>query len=208
MRGLSLTLALVWASPAWAQVAPVIDNARVTVRDISLSPGAPPMTQTYDHDYVTLFLTGGTTRTNGAVVMHRAGDAVFHPAGTALDAAVSGHPRLVVVELKDTHTPPLINKTSYPLAFPRPAAKNVLENNKVRVWDYTWRQGKPTPMHYHDKDIVVIYLGEGTLDSVTPDGKHTPTLHHPGEIRFNKGDRSHYEVLTQGSQSAILMELK
>ena len=32
-------LAPVWATPAWAQPAPVIDNARVTVRDVVLQPG-------------------------------------------------------------------------------------------------------------------------------------------------------------------------
>ena len=174
---LCVGLALSAASPSWALPAPVIDNERVTVRDLALVPGEPGVKLTHDHDYVILFLVGGGMRTSGTIETHKAGDAVYHHAGTEIDVAVSGHPRLVVVDLKDFRPAPLVNKTGYPLAFPRPGAKKVLENSKVTVWNYAWQPGKPTPMHYHDKDVVVVYRGGGTLDSVTPDGKHTLTAH-------------------------------
>ncbi len=102
----------------------------------------------------------------------------------------------------------MANRSGYPLAFPRPGSKKMLENDRVIVWNYAWAPGKPTPMHYHDKDVVVVYRKSGTLDSVTPDGRHTETAHSFGEIRFNKGARSHYELLTRGRQSAIMTELK
>ncbi len=204
----AFVLALLAYAPALAQPAPVIDNARVTVRDIALAPGQPVRLE-HARNYVTLFLGGGTIRVNGASVTHEAGDAVYGHGGTETDQAVNGIPRLIVVDLNETRpAPPLANPTRYPLAFPRPGVKKVLENDRMIVWNYVWQPGKPTPMHYHDKDVVVVYRGDGTLDSVTPDGKHTPTAHHAGEIRFNKGDRSHYELLTQGAQSAIMMELK
>lgn len=63
-------------------------------------------------------------------------------------------------------------------------------------------------MHFHDKDVIVIYHDRGTLDSVTPDGKHARTLHVPGEIRFNRGDRSHYELLVGGRRSATMIGLQ
>jgi hypothetical protein len=180
--------------PALGQGAPVIENDRVTVRYIP---------------YVIMFLAGGEIRVNGKAEVHVAGDAVYRLAGSEIDQAVSGRPRLVVVDLNETQPPaPLVNATKYPLAFPRPGVKKVLENNRIIVWNYAWQPGKPTPMHFHDKDVVVIYRGEGTLDSITPDGKHAVTPHHVGEIRFNKGNRSHYELLTNGTQSAIMMELK
>jgi quercetin dioxygenase-like cupin family protein len=203
-----LSLALLSATPVLAQPAPVIDNARVIVRDVTLASGEKVRTE-HARDYVTIFLIGGEMRVNGAPVSHQAGDAVYAQAGSETDEAIGGNPRLVVVDLNEAKpAPPLANKTRYPLAFPRPGVKKVLENDKVIVWNYAWEPGKPTPMHYHDKDVVVVYRGEGTLDSVTPDGEHTPTAHHVGEIRFNKGDRAHYELLTQGAQSAIMVELK
>jgi quercetin dioxygenase-like cupin family protein len=202
-------LALVLAAgPALGQGAPLIDNSRVTVRDIALSDGQA-LTLKYAHPYVVVFLEGGSLRVNGRVETHKAGDAVYQPAGSETDQAISGRPRLVIVDLNETQPPPpLSNTTRYPLAFPRPGVKKVLENDKVIVWNYSWQPGKPTPMHFHDKDVVVIYRGEGTLDSVTPNGKHTVTPHHFGEIRFNKGNRSHYELLTKGAQSATMIELK
>lgn len=208
LRCAALALALI-AGPAFGQDAPVIDNSRVTVRDITLSPGTAALTLKHAHPYVTMFLEGGSLRINGQVETHRVGDAVYRPAGSEIDQALSGRPRLVVVDLNETQPPPpLPNPTQYPLAFPRPGVKKVLENDRVIVWNYAWQPGKPTPMHFHDKDVVVIYRSEGTLDSVTPDGKHAVTPHHFGEIRFNKANRSHYELLAQGAQSAIMMELK
>ena len=46
------------------------------------------------------------------------------------------------------------------------------------------------------------------MHSVTPDGKHTPTAHHMGEIRFNKGNRAHFELLTSGKLGATMVELQ
>jgi hypothetical protein len=178
-----------------------------------LAAGQPGAALKHDHDFVTLFLIDGIIRTTGPdgknqIAARKAGEAVFHQRGTETDQAISGNPRLIVVDLKDVRAVPMANRSGYPLAFPRPGSKKMLENDRVVVWNYAWAPGKPTPMHYHDKDVVVVYRESGTLDSVTPDGKHTETAHSFGEIRFNKGARSHYELLTRGHQSAIMTELK
>ena len=41
--------------------------------------------------------------------------------------------------------------------------KKLLENARVIVWDYTWTPGVATPMHFHDKDVVVYYQEDGDL---------------------------------------------
>jgi hypothetical protein len=202
--------------PVQAQVvSPVIDNPRVTVRDVTLVPGRPGVLVQHDTDFAIMFLTGGKIRTTDAagktrIVQRQAGGAVYGTKGTEeKNEVVSELPaRLVMIELKDFRMAPTINKTGYPAAFPRPGSKKVLENNRIVVWNYDWTLGKPTPLHYHDKDVVLVYRGNGTLKSVTPDGKGVTTEHKFGEIRFNKGDRSHYELLTSGQQGAIMMELK
>ncbi len=220
MRMLCAGLVLLAVAPAAAaqaqtQTAPVIDNDRVTVWDVKLGLGESAPATPKDLDSVTLFLEGGTIRSTDAaghstIRTYRYGAALFAPRGTArTDRLVSGGPaHEILVALKDKPVPPAVNHSGYPPAFPRKHAVKALENDRVIVWSYSWSPGVATPMHYHDKDVVVVYRGEGTLDSVTPDGTHTPTAHHAGEIRFNKGDRTHYELLTQGQQSAIMMELK
>ncbi len=211
----TIWLACAVAAVLGAADAPVIDNERVTVRDITLSAGTPGAMERHANDFVTMFLTGGQIRTTGAdgktsVTTRNAGDAVFGRKGTEeKEEVISGGPaRLIVVDLKDHPVPPMANKSGLPAAFPRPGSKKILENDRVIVWNYTWMPGVPTPMHYHDKDVVVVYRYDGSLKSTTPSGEVVVNEYKFGTIRFNKADRSHTEELVKGQQSAIMMELK
>ena len=163
---------------------PVIDNDRVSVLDVNnISVAAQP---------------------NDAVVVALSGTAVFVPKGAR--ANISG--RLFVINLKDHPVPPIENKSGYPLAFPRPGAKKVFENDGVIIWDSTWTPGVATPMHFHDKDVVVVFLEDGDLKSTTPDGKEVVNKYTTGTVRFNQRDRTHTETLINGKQRAIITELK
>jgi hypothetical protein len=162
---------------------PVIDNDRVAVWDVTDSANAQPF---------------------DAVVVSLSGSAVFVAKGTT--PKIDG--RSVVIDLKDHPVAPIANTSGYPLAFPRPGSKKLLENARVIVWDYTWTPGVPTPMHFHDKDVVVVFLEDGDLKSTTPDGKATVNSYSFDTIRFNSRDRVHTETLVRGSQHAIITELK
>jgi len=63
-------------------------------------------------------------------------------------------------------------------------------------------------MHFHDKDVVVIYFGNGSLKSTTPDGKSVVNKWTTGDTRFNLRDRVHTETLLDGQLRAIITELK
>jgi hypothetical protein len=114
---------------------PVLDNERVTVWDTTTS--LPPS----QHDFI-------------AISLSHIGTAVLGHQG---EVAGKNGARTVVVELKDHPLPPIANASGYPLAFPRPNARKLLESDKVVVWDNVWHMGKPTPMHFHDKDALVVY---------------------------------------------------
>ena len=163
---------------------PLIDNDRVSVLDVA--------------DYST------SAQPNDAVVVSLAGNAVYVPKGAT--SKISG--RLFVIDLKDHPVPPIENKSGYPLAFPRPGTKKLFENDRVIVWDSTWTPGVATPMHFHDKDVVVIFLEDGDLKSTTPDGKEVLNKYTSGTVRFNQRDRTHTETLMNGKQRAIITELK
>jgi hypothetical protein len=180
---LLLCLMLFQAAPPTA-TKPVIDNDRVSVLDVTnVSVAAQP---------------------NDAVVVALSGTAVFVPKGAR--ANISG--RLFVIDLKDHPVPPIENKSGYPLAFPRPGTKKVFENDRVIIWDSTWTPGVATPMHFHDKDVVVVFLEDGDLKSTTLDGKETVNKYTTGTVRFNQRDRIHTETLMNGKQRAIITELK
>lgn len=210
--GLPLLAANLVAAP---QPAPVIDNERVIVWDVILSKGVSGPATPPGVDTVIMFLEGGSIRTvaadgTGTTTTRKFGDAVFVPKGSnATDTLVSdGAAHEIVIALKDHPTPAIPNTTGYPAAFPRPGSVNMLDNERVSVWHYSWVPDVPTPMHFHDKDIVVAFRYDGALKSVTPDGASAINPNKAGDIRFNKGNRAHYEVLTTQRQSAVMMELK
>jgi hypothetical protein len=144
------------------------------------------------------------------VLTRKAGDAVFEPKGTSMaEEVISGDSaREAVIELKDHKVEPLPNTSLLPDAFPRQGSKKLLENDRVTVWDYRWLPEKPTVMHFHGKDVVVIYLEDGVLRSVTPDGTTADNTFSAPTIRFSPRNRTHYEQLMSGSERAIATELK
>ncbi len=194
----------------WAQsAAPLVDNERVTVRDVMLEQDKPAPAIEHAGDYVILYFQGGRIRAaDGKTVTHPSGSALFGHGGTTSDTATNGPAHEIVVELKDAPSKTVPNTTGLPPAFPRPGSKKVLENAKVRVWNYKWLPGKPTPMHFHNTEVVVVYRGDGDIAATTPDGKTTNNHHNPGDIVFNAANRSHSEELVKGEQSGIMLELK
>ena len=171
------------SAPGTAIDRPIIDNVRVQVRELDGAADSLP----YDSIWVS-----------------RAGRATLLKKGGKHAADGKG----ILIGLKDFKAEPFTNKSAYPLAFPRPGSKKLLENARVIVWDYAWTPGVPTPMHIHDKDVVVFYLEDGDLQSTTPSGEKTVNEYKPGIVRFNLRDRTHTETLIRGKQHAIITELK
>jgi hypothetical protein len=165
---------------------PIIDNERVTVWDVT---GPLPAAQ---HDFVAVSVTKKGT----AILGHKG------------DTPGKAGERTIVIDLKDHPVAPLPNKTGYPNAFPRPRVKKLFENDRVIVWSYHWNPGEPTPMHFHDKDVVVVYEEDTALKSTTPDGKSVVNEYTDGQVKFNARDRTHTELLVRGTGSAVMTELK
>lgn len=176
---------------------PIIQNARVRVWDVA--PGGKPWATVPGRDYVT-FIIRGDRATVQTEVLYRARNTVVPVPPT--DA------RRIVIELQDPKVPPLANASGYPLAFPRPGSRKLFENDRVVVWSFTWTAGVATPMHFHDKDVVVTYLADGALTSTTAQGTGTTNEHQFGLTKFNARDRVHTEKLARGQASAMMVELK
>ena len=171
---------------AWSAEKPIIDNDQVTVWETAAE--LPPAA----NDFV-------------MVPLANAGTAEIGHKGEVPGAAGS---KRVVIEVK-THAPAAIpNKSGYPAAFPRPRVIKLFENDKIVVWAYRWNLGEPTPMHFHDKNVVVVYEDDTALSSTTPDGKVVENDYKSGDVRFNLGNRVHSELLLRGAGSAVMTELK
>ncbi|HET7889464.1 MAG TPA: hypothetical protein VFL62_24805 [Bradyrhizobium sp.] len=190
-RFLIVLLAALGAAPILAtpllaaETKPVIDNERVKVWDTTDAMPSMP------DDFVAIDFAKGS--------------AVYGHAGeTAGQAGV----RSVIIGLKNHPLAPLPNNSGYPNAYPRPHIDKLIENDRVIVWHYRWYLNDPTPMHFHDKDVVVVYLEDSPLQSTEPSGKAVVNEYKSGDIRFNKRDRIHTELVVRGSASAVITELK
>ena len=170
---------------------------------------APQTKQLIDNQRVTVWETTGQTPESSKgdrvlIDLEQPAKAVFVKKGEVLP----NRKHAVVIDLKDVNIPPTPNKTGYPLAFPREGVKRVLENNRVIIWYYTWTPGKPTVMHFHDKDVVVVYMADGKLKSTTPDGKSVVNTISFGLTTFNAPNRSHSEEVIDGKARAVIVEFK
>src|ERR1700732_730605 len=181
IKPLLCTLGLSFAAMTQG-AAPIVDNEHVTVWDTAVPMPPSP------YDFV-------------AVSLSRKGTAIFGHQG---DVPGKIGLRTIVIELKDLPVDPLANESGYPLAFPRQHVKKLLENKQVVVWDYVWRPGEPTPMHFHDKDAVVVFEATGALKSVTPDGKSVINQSRFGDVRFSTRNRTHSEILVSGKAHAVI----
>jgi hypothetical protein len=193
----------------------IVDNARVTVWDVIWPSGARGPVQPTTSDTVTIALNDGPIRFVDVLgtektVTRSIGDVRFELKGEGhrVESVGAAMPHDIVIELKDARVAALVNKSGFPNAFPRPGSKRILENERIVAWDYTWTPGVPTPMHFHDKDVVVVYLETGELASTSPDGQVQNNPHYFGFAKFNVRDRAHTETLIKGKGRAIIVELK
>jgi hypothetical protein len=180
---------------------------------VRLAPGESAPETPRGLDRFAMFLEGGDLQETVAGVSKKTsadyGTAISIPRGADYQQTlVTGAAHELIVALKDVQSPRYANTTGLPAAFPRAGSVKVLETPRVVVWRFSWVPGQPTAMHFHDKDVVLGYRYDGALKSVTPDGKTTMNDYKSGDIRFNKGDRAHFELLTGDRQSAVMAELK
>lgn len=194
---------------------PLINNERVVVWQVTLAPGQSLSTTPLENDSVIWFMAGGKIRTTLAdgrtsVASREPGNAVYvHKGAREVEQVISHAPmHLFLLELKNASAPAYVNSGHYPAAFPRPGSIRILENNRVIVWNYTFRPGVRTRMHFHDKDAVVAFRYNGSIESTTPDGKSTVSDHKAGTIDFSKGGRMHSEELVKGQETVVVLELK
>jgi len=192
----------------------LIDNERVAVWDVTWPHGKATSIAQNKLDVVTVELENAAikvTSTKGKTktVSFKRGQASFIPKGDSQmeEATTDPSRHAIVIELKDLIVAPLEYNSAFPEAFPRDGAKKILTNKRVTVWDYTWTMGVPTPIHFHSKDVVVVYLETGEVRSKAIDGTSTVNKLEPGLTRFNARNRTHSEELIKGASRAIIVEL-
>lgn len=194
----------------------LFDNERVTIWDVTWIKGEPSPMHRHRYDLVGVYLVGSaiTITMPDGTARESVVDpdfVLFQPKGVTHieEGAVDENPRhAILIDVKDHVAAPVANTSGFPDAFPRDGARKVIDNERVVIWDYRWTAGEPTPMHFHGRDVVAVFLDEGELRSTTPDGRSDVTRVTRGLANFTPGNRTHTEALVSGTPRIIAVELK
>jgi hypothetical protein len=171
----------------------ILENERVVVSRIGADANRLSPARQLRFPAVLISLADGAVRFIGAndtsTIRPKSGDAIL-------------------IELKDHFVTPLEAPGGIVRAFPRQGAKQILDNDRVLVWDFTWTKGTKTDLHFHDKDVVLVYLSPGTVRSIPLKGEPTAEPRSFGEVRFAARGRTHVEECIDGPRRDIIVELK
>jgi hypothetical protein len=171
----------------------ILENERVVVWRIGLDPNRLPPPRQPRFPAVLISLADGAVRFIGAN-------------DTSKIRPESG--QAILIEIKDHFVTPLEVPGTIARAFPRQGAKRILDNDRVLVWDFTWAKGMKTDLHFHDKDVVIVYLGSGTVRSIPLSGEPHAVPRSFGEAVFAARARTHVEECIDGPRRDIVVELK
>ena len=87
--------------------------------------------------------------------------------------------------------------------------EQLLENDRVTVWDVVWPKGQPTALHRHPYALAGVYLKPGTRVITDADGSKRNVTNEAGGITFQLKGLTHVEEGTSDAPlHAIMIELK
>ncbi len=197
----------------------LFENNRITIWEVNWVKNVPQPIHRHLYDMAGVYLRYGfinVTTPEGKVNASGPFDVprpYFQKAGiTHKEEAVGGpgYPErlAIMVDLKEPAATGAMSRSAMAPAFPREGAKDVLDNPRVRMWDYTWEPRKPVAMHVQERDSVEVWVSGGTLRVKTPDGKEETRTVAMKDARFVPQGYAESEEAISGSPRAITIELK
>jgi hypothetical protein len=182
----------------------VLANDRVVVWDVTWPKGQPTAMHEHTLDQLSVTLRGGTVRVSklgGPVTVNQStiGSVAFTPHGTVhMEEGLSDVPQhKIMLELQPS-TSPARN------AVPRKGAVKLLENERVIVWDFTWKPGQKVSHPADSFDSVTVFLEGGVFRSGTEEIQRSA-----GQVTYSSRRADvHREEAVEGMPRAVIVELK
>lgn len=92
--------------------------------------------------------------------------------------------------------------------FPRTGATQLLDDERVTVWDYTWPARTASPLTQHGRESIWIWLAEGTLAVTDGAGARTELAVEPGDIRRVARGQVESDEAVAGRPRAMIVSFK
>jgi hypothetical protein len=100
-------------------------------------------------------------------------------------------------------------QVALPPPFPRANATQLLDTDRITVWDIVWPKGQPTALHRHVYDQVGTYYAKGGRVITTPDGAARAIITEVGSLSTTRRGTTHIEEgNTDPPLRAVFIELK
>ena len=194
----------------------VFDNEQVTIWDVTWEQGEPA--PVHEHRLASLAVTIQPGRVKNTLAdrttrvgeLDKIGSVHFRERGLVHgEEGISDTPRRAfLIEIKEaTLAPDPIPDGAVP-AWPREEAKKILENDFVIVWDYTFAADLKVPLHYHDRDQIIVSLASGKIRMIPPHGEPRISEGRVGRAVFVPRGALHREEYVAGTPRAIAVQLK
>jgi len=95
-----------------------------------------------------------------------------------------------------------------PPAYPRPGTVNLIDNERVLVWDISWLK-QTYPLHRHPYDLVGVYYTDGDRAIVNTQGNRRPVSTKAWETAFQARGVTHIEEgASEAPLKAVFVEIK
>jgi hypothetical protein len=193
----------------------LLDTDRITVWDIVWPKGQPTAMHRHVYDQVgTYYAKGGRliTTPDGmtrTVMTEVASLSSTRKGTTHIEEGNTDPPlRAVFIELKQETASGLPAGDIGAAPFPRDGAKQILDDDRVTVWDYTWTSG-PRGLQYRPaRETVIVWLGAGKLRTTATGGASSESDVHAGTMHHMAGGANQTVEIVSGTPRAILFQLK
>lgn len=199
-------------------VTQLFDNTRVTVWEVHWRHGdeQPVHRHTYDmagvylrFGIITVTALDGTANTGAEFAVPRP---YFQVKGITHreEARAPGTPErlAIMVDLKDAATDMMMIDDPEPSSYPREGATNVLENPRIRMWDYTYQAKGPAVKRVYRNDVVEVVVTGGTITVTGPSGKAETRVLAEKQARYISRGTVQTEQGVSGTPRVMAIELK
>jgi len=200
-------------------VTQLIDNPRVSVWEVNWRRGDQQPIHRHKYDMAGVYLRWGPITVTG--LDGKAVDSpefpVPHPyfqlkgithREEAHGAAGTPERLAIMVDLKDAVTDMMVIDEPGPSAYPRDGAKNVLENPRILMWDYTYAATAPAAKRVYRRDVVEVVVTGGTIKVTGADGTAETRVLAPKQARYINRGTVQTEQWVSGSPRVIAIDLK
>ena len=201
-----------------AGVTQILDNVRVTVWEVNWRHGdeQPVHRHLYDmagvylrFGIITVTALDGTANTGAEFAVPRP---YFQVKGITHreEARAPGTPErlAIMVDLKDAVTDMMMIDDPEPSSYPRDGARNVLENPRIRMWDFTYHAEGPAVKRVYRNDVVEVVVTGGTITVTGSTGAAETRVLAEKQARYIRRGTVQTEQGVSGSPRVIAIELK